>query len=110
MGTVNHKLISEILRRKDQEQRDRAEQERRKLGLRNSLRLKNVVLGTFWAARSNKDVTLGPDTGCQMKNYVRPHPSDAGRKRLRSPAGQVADKGRKWGGCLPGSFETLGKR
>jgi hypothetical protein len=40
---------------------------------------------------------------------VRPHLNNAGRKRLSSPAGEVADKGRKWGGCLPGSFET-GKR
>jgi hypothetical protein len=39
----------------------------------------------------------------------RPHPNNAGHRQITSPAGEAADKGRKWGGCLPGSFET-GKR
>ena len=39
----------------------------------------------------------------------RPHPNNAGHKPIISAAGEAADKGRKWGGCLPGSFET-GKR
>jgi hypothetical protein len=39
----------------------------------------------------------------------RPHPNNAGHRPITSPAGAAADKGRKWGGCLPGSFET-GKR
>lgn len=42
----------------------------------------------------------------------RPHPNNAGRRPIKSPAGEAADKGRKWGGGylpLPGSFET-GKR
>lgn len=39
----------------------------------------------------------------------RPHPNNAGRKPVTSPAGEAADKGRKWGGYCPGSFET-GKR
>jgi hypothetical protein len=38
-----------------------------------------------------------------------PHPNNAGRKPLKSPAGETADKGPKWVSCLPGSFEN-GKR
>ena len=40
------------------------------------------------------------------KANLRPHPNAQGRKPLASPAAEVADKGRKWGGVLPGSFET----
>ena len=40
------------------------------------------------------------------KAALRPHPSDEGRRPIISPAGEVADKGRRWGGVLPGSFES----
>jgi hypothetical protein len=43
------------------------------------------------------------------KAALRPHPSDAGLRPVSSPAGEVANKGRKWGGLVFGSFET-GKR
>jgi hypothetical protein len=69
-----------------------------------SPRSKSVASSTSWAIGSSiyKDrAPLEPAT-----SYLRPHPSDAGRKPVLSPAGEVADKGRKWGGCLPGSFET----
>lgn len=43
------------------------------------------------------------------KAPLRPHPSDEGSRPIMSPAGEVADKGRKWGGIATGSFEN-GKR
>lgn len=109
MGTVNHKLISEILRRKDQEQRDRAEQERRRAEAAQLAAIEERCLRHVLGSAIEQGCNAWSRYGLPDKKYVRPHPSDAGRKRLRSPAGQVADKGRKWGGCLPGSFET-GKR
>jgi hypothetical protein len=83
--------INNLLRRIDQEQRGRFEQDRRKAQAELAAIEESYALGE----RDNE--------------IVRLHPNNSGRKRLSSPAGDVADKGRKWGGCLPGSFET-GKR
>jgi hypothetical protein len=102
MAKVNQKLINDLLRRKDQERREHAERERiraeaARLAAIEERCLKHVLGG--WVEQVQKSRSA----------YPRPHPSDAGRKPVLSPAGEVADKGRKWGGCLPGSFET-GKR
>jgi hypothetical protein len=102
MAKVNNKLINNLLRRRDQEQRDHVVRERSRaetarLAAIEERYLKQVLGGAVEHVRKARSI------------YLRPHPSDAGRKSVLSPAGEVADKGRKWGGCLPGSFET-GKR
>jgi hypothetical protein len=107
MAKVNDKLINNLLRRRDQEQRDHVERERSRakaarLAAIKERHLKQVLSGAveqILKARSVRDLHV----------HLRPHPSNAGRKRLLSPAGEVADRGHKWAGCLPGSFET-GKR
>lgn len=93
--------ISDVLRHADQQERERIEQERRKaeaerLAAIEERYLKRVLGGAILARAPSI-------------SRLCPHPNDAGRKPPSSPAGEVADKGRKWGGCLPGSFET-GKR
>jgi hypothetical protein len=104
MAKVNEKLINDLLRRKDQERREHAEGERiraeaLRLAAIEERCLKHVLGG--WVEHLQKSRSVRA-----RSVYLRSHPSDAGRKPVLSPAGEVADKGRKWGGCLPGSFET----
>jgi hypothetical protein len=97
---LGRQWLNDLLRRRVQEQRERAERER--------IRAEAARLATI-EERCLKLGRLGRATTKSRSAYPRPHPSDAGRKLVLSPAGEVADKGRKWGGCLRGSFET-GKR
>jgi hypothetical protein len=94
------KLVGSALRRFDQEQRELAEKERRaaeatRLAAIEERRLKRVLGGAIEGGYR-----------ASQPDLPKPHPSGGGRKPLTSPAGEVADKGPKWGGLLPGSFET----
>jgi hypothetical protein len=99
---LGRQWLNDLLRRGVQEQRERAERER--------IRAEAARLATI------EEGCLKPVLGGWVEQlqkfrsaYPRPRPSDARRKPGLSPAGEVADKGRKWGGCLRGSFE-IGKR
>jgi hypothetical protein len=93
---------NDLLRRRVQEQCERAERERIRA---EAARLATIEEG--WPqARLGR---LVEQLQKFRSAYPRPRPSDARRKPGLSPAGEVADKGRKWGGCLRGSFE-IGKR
>ena len=99
---LGRQWLNDLLRRRVQEQRERAERKRiraeaARLATIEERCLKRVLGG--WVEQLQKSRSA----------YPRPHPSDAGRKPVLSPAGEVADKGRKWGRCLRGSFE-IGKR
>jgi hypothetical protein len=98
MAKVHH-----LIRCADQVRHERVEQEKRKaegerLAAIEERNLKRVL---------GEAAVIVIQQGRRIHRVLpTPHPSDAGHRQLTSPAGQVSDKGRKWGGCLPGSFET----
>jgi hypothetical protein len=88
---LGRQWLNDLLRRKVQEQRERAERERiraetARLAAIEERCLKRVLGG--WVEQLQKSRSA----------YPRPRPSGAGRKPVLSSAGEVADKGRKWGG------------
>jgi hypothetical protein len=98
MAKINH-----LIRHVDQVRRELVEQEKHKaeaarLAATAERDLKHLLGGSIITSRyeGRRILTVAPT----------PHPSDAGHKRLTSPAGQMSDKTRGWVGCLPGSFEA----
>ena len=100
--------ISAIMRRADQQKRQQVEQERRKAEDDRIAAIEERSLKHALGGAVEQGFKAGSPFGRCDIEFVRRHPSDAGRKRPSSPAGEVADKGRKWGGALPlpGSYET----
>lgn len=88
-------------------ERDRAEKERRKA--QAEIEKRYALRGLSAVAEAAVEGSWLTPHRPRLDNGPRPHPNDMGRKPIVSPAGDAADKGRKWGGLLPGSFET-GKR
>ena len=109
--------IDRILQRARQRRALQEEVDERRLKerlLANSARAEQIARDvaatvTLRALVDACSVATGPSSGRPSRTIqeaVRPHPNARGRKPLSSPAAEVADKGRKWGGVLPGSFET----
>ena len=78
MAKVNDKLINDLLRRRDQEQRKHVERERSRgvaacIAAIEERYLKQVLGGAIEHMRKARSVRA-------RYIYLRPHPSDAGRK------------------------------
>jgi hypothetical protein len=98
MSKINH-----ILRRLEQEKRERAERERREAEARRRAAIEEQSFKSALGCAIEHGFEF---RGRPDHEYVRPHPNDAGRKPVRSPAGEAAENGRKQFVRLPGSFET----
>jgi hypothetical protein len=98
MEKINH-----LFRRVDQVRHERVEQEKRKAEGERLAAIEERYLKRVLGDAAVTGIKQGRRI---LRVLPTPHPSDARHKQLTSPAGQVSDKGRKWGGCLPGSFET----
>jgi hypothetical protein len=106
--------LNDIARR----QRAEAERERRKAEAERVAGIEERCLKRVLGAAIEHGNKMRSPSSRWIHGYgndcPRPHPNNAGRKPIKSPAGEAADKGRKWGGgvclCLgaskPGSGDS----
>jgi hypothetical protein len=104
--------LNDIERRhRAEKERERCQAEAERIAKIEERYLKRVLGGAIEDGHNTCFIPGIPGwfhVGLLDEKIVRPHPSDAGRKRLKSPAGETAD--RKWAVRLPGSFETRKRR
>jgi hypothetical protein len=101
--------ISDVMRPGEQLKRELPEHERRKaeaerIAAIEERYLKRVLGGSIDDPSAHRRLWQLTD------ERTRPRRNNARRKPISSPAGNAADKGLKWGFCLPGSFETGERR